>query len=123
MSGEEKLVSISIYAGEIPGRLVGPVFNLLCDLGPGFTFSVNEPVTVMEGAFEEVDEDQIDRNVSEFEKELTKLINKYSLESGSDTPDYLLAEYLVGCLETFNDTVQRRSDWAGETTIIQKNGD
>lgn len=123
MSGEEKTVSISIYAGEIPGRLVGPVFNLLCDLGPGFTFSVNEPVTVVEGGFEEVDEDREERNTSEFEKDLTKLINRYSLEAGSDTPDYILAEYLMGCLETFNDSVRRRSDWAGETTIIQKNGD
>jgi hypothetical protein len=43
-----------------------------------------------------------------FEKELEQLINKYSMENGSDTPDYILAKYLSNCLEVFNDAVTSR---------------
>ena len=44
----------------------------------------------------------------EFTAELEELINKYSLEGGSNTPDYILAEYLTMCLKTFNKTMQKR---------------
>lgn len=47
----------------------------------------------------------------EFKKELGELINKHSIEDGSDTPDYLLAEYLCGCLEQFNNTVMQREGY------------
>lgn len=46
-----------------------------------------------------------------FKKELTVLINKYCKESESNTPDFLLAEYLVACLEAFDNTVNRRTKW------------
>lgn len=50
---------------------------------------------------------------SAFQKELENLINRYSQENGSDTPDFILAEYLTGCLATFNRTVIRREEWYG----------
>lgn len=46
---------------------------------------------------------------SEFQKELTALINRYSQENHSDTPDYILAEYLLGCLGSFNYAVNART--------------
>lgn len=49
-----------------------------------------------------------------FYEELTSLINKHSLENASDTPDYILAKYLVNCLETFNLAVIRRDVWYGK---------
>jgi hypothetical protein len=48
-----------------------------------------------------------------FERELGDLINRYSKENGSNTPDFLLADYLVRCLENWNLTVQRREKWYG----------
>jgi len=48
-----------------------------------------------------------------FEKELQQLINRHSKENGSDTPDFMLAEYLNGCLENFNRTVKAREKWYG----------
>ena len=40
------------------------------------------------------------RGVTEgFRKELACLINRYSRENGSDTPDFILADYLDGCRE------------------------
>ncbi len=53
---------------------------------------------------------------SAFVKDLEQLLNKHSLESGSDTPDFILAEFLTGCLETFNDTLTQRENWYGRTT-------
>ncbi|MFA5750487.1 MAG: hypothetical protein WC895_04705, partial [Candidatus Shapirobacteria bacterium] len=43
--------------------------------------------------------------------ELTELINRYSLDGGSDTPDSILAEYLVSCIEQFTDVIQARKRW------------
>ncbi len=47
----------------------------------------------------------------DFRKELTDLINTRSLETESNTPDFVLAEYLEGCLNTFDKAVNKRSDW------------
>ena len=48
-----------------------------------------------------------------FEKELEELINRHSKENGSDTPDFILAEYLLGCLNNFNTTIKERESWYG----------
>lgn len=47
----------------------------------------------------------------EFKKELTELVNKHSMENGSDTPDFILARFLKGCLELFNKTIKARQHW------------
>lgn len=46
-----------------------------------------------------------------FHEELTDLINKYSIENESDTPDFILADYLVCCLTTYRTTVKGRDMW------------
>jgi hypothetical protein len=43
-----------------------------------------------------------------FQEELSQLINKHSLESGSDTPDFILALYLRLCLSTFDSIMRQR---------------
>lgn len=48
-----------------------------------------------------------------FEVELRRLINRYSQENASNTPDWILAQYLRGCLSTFNVAVQQRETWYG----------
>jgi hypothetical protein len=52
-----------------------------------------------------------------FKEELTHLINRYSLENGSDTPDFMLAEYLVSCLNAYERAVEQRSAWFGNKPI------
>lgn len=49
-----------------------------------------------------------------FLEELTKLVNKHSKENGSGTPDFILADYLVKCLDIFNQTLSNRAEWRGE---------
>lgn len=46
-----------------------------------------------------------------FENELKSLINRFSKENDSNTPDFILAEYLLDCLENFNRTMQKRENW------------
>ncbi len=41
-------------------------------------------------------------------KELAKVINSRSVENGSDTPDFILAEYLVDCLKSFEKAIVSR---------------
>lgn len=48
-----------------------------------------------------------------FDKQLTSLINAYSKENDSDTPDYILASYLMDCLHSFNRTIMARNQWYG----------
>ncbi len=47
------------------------------------------------------------------EQELTAVLNRHSAENGSNTPDYILAEYLKGCLAAFDVATRRREDWYG----------
>ena len=35
------------------------------------------------------------------------------MENGSNTPDFMLAQYLLGCLEAFNIAVTTREKWYG----------
>lgn len=50
---------------------------------------------------------------SQFEAELRGLINKYSQENESNTPDFILAEYLSDCLDIYNLAVRAREKWYG----------
>ena len=55
------------------------------------------------------------RKESEFEKELCALINRHSKENDSNTPDFILAEYLQGCLENFGVAMKSRDKFFGRT--------
>lgn len=52
-------------------------------------------------------------NASAFERELQTVINKHSKENDSDTPDFILAEYMNQCLAAFSIAVARRERWYG----------
>jgi hypothetical protein len=43
-----------------------------------------------------------------FEHDIKAIINMYSEENESNTPDYVLAQFLLGCLESFNRAVNER---------------
>ena len=55
-----------------------------------------------------------------FHDELKNLINKYSMENGSDTPDFILADYLQDCLIAFDKAVMARRKSQGEPTVNQQ---
>lgn len=46
-----------------------------------------------------------------FQAELAAVINKYSREGRSNTPDFILAGYLVNCLEAYEAAMECRNEW------------
>lgn len=58
------------------------------------------------------------RNGVSLKKEIERAINAHSRESASDTPDFILAKYLIGCLEAFEEATLLRDEntsYRGET--------
>ena len=51
--------------------------------------------------------------MSNFRKELESLINVNSAENKSDTPDFILAEYLCSCLDSFDVATNKREAFYG----------
>ncbi len=43
-----------------------------------------------------------------FESELEKLLNKYSIENESDTPDFILSKYIMRSLKTWKESIEER---------------
>lgn len=48
---------------------------------------------------------------NEFREKLENLINQHSKENGSNTPDFILADYLQDCLTAFDKAVKSREKW------------
>ena len=57
---------------------------------------------------------------TEFTKEIADVINRHSKENGSNTPDFILANYLVMCLEAFDITSRLREKWYGKELKINE---
>jgi hypothetical protein len=51
--------------------------------------------------------------MSGFRNELRQLMNYYCKENGSNTPDFILVEYLESCLSAFDRATQGRDRWYG----------
>lgn len=48
---------------------------------------------------------------TEFVRAIAHTINCHSMENESDTPDWLLAEYLAHCFDAWNTVVRARDKW------------
>lgn len=55
-----------------------------------------------------------------FREELQHLINKHSMENGSDTPDFILARFLADVLDTFDSAIDRRERWYGRPSLNER---
>jgi len=53
-----------------------------------------------------------------FQKDLKDIINRNCVENGSNSPDFMLAEYIVMCLKAFTKTSRRREKWYGKSLHI-----
>lgn len=62
---------------------------------------------------DQVTNTKVDEEHNTFMGELEQLINKYSKESESNTPDFILAEYLDTCLVVYNHAIEARDEWYG----------
>lgn len=50
-----------------------------------------------------------------FIQELRSVINRHSKENASDTPDFILAQYLNSCLKSFDYATKARTKWFCDT--------
>jgi hypothetical protein len=57
-----------------------------------------------------------------FREELRMLINRYSVESNSDTPDFILADYISDALDAFDEAIRQRDQWHGFVTFEGSRG-
>jgi hypothetical protein len=57
---------------------------------------------------------------TEFRRELASVINRHCRENGSNTPDFILADYLTACLDAFDRTSRAREQWYGKTLSISE---
>lgn len=48
-----------------------------------------------------------------FLEDLTRTINFHSEENASNTPDFIVAQYLESCLLAYNTAIQQRENWYG----------
>lgn len=56
--------------------------------------------------------------MSDLQTKIQHALNYHSAENDSDTPDYILADFLMGCLEAYNKAVLRR-DKGHEKGVIK----
>lgn len=54
--------------------------------------------------------DKKERNMS-LRDEIATALNRHSAENKSDTPDFILADYLMACLDAFDRATARRTNW------------
>ena len=52
-------------------------------------------------------------NHGSLRSDLASVINRYSRENGSNTPDFMLAAYLCDCLKAWNAMTKQREKWYG----------
>jgi len=55
--------------------------------------------------------------MSKLRKDIEHAINCNSAENGSDTPDFILAEYLTNCLAAYDKAVTAREKWYGREPV------
>lgn len=54
----------------------------------------------------------------DFQRDLSSLINRWSAEEFSGTPDFILAQFLESVLGDFNEALKARADWRGESLVL-----
>ena len=62
---------------------------------------------------------------TELETKLAELLNRENREADSDTPDFLLAEFMMNCLDAFELASNKREGWYGVDlgkTLLGKKG-
>lgn len=51
--------------------------------------------------------------MNDLEADLAAVLNRHSRENASDTPDYILSQFMLGCLAAFNTATQQRETCHG----------
>jgi len=57
--------------------------------------------------------------MTELKKDLSTLLNRHSQENASDTPDFILAQFMLSSLNAFEAAVRSREKWYGRETSAE----
>lgn len=81
----------------------------------GVDFETNSQIAKTLATHEAIDAlcDPVIVETQSFESELISLINKYSKENASNTPDYVLSAFLAGCLKSWEMATKERDKHHG----------
>lgn len=60
----------------------------------------------------------IPKHDPEIQRDLAAVLNRHSLDSACSTPDFILARYLLDCLEGWQMATIARDQWWGHTPVI-----
>jgi hypothetical protein len=63
---------------------------------------------------ETIDEQRKNINIQQFRLDLCRIINRHSLDCRSNTPDFILADYLVDCLLSYEKIHEKNEKWYGK---------
>lgn len=55
-----------------------------------------------------------------FVRDIAAVCNRYSIENNSDTPDFMLAEFMTGCLNVYENTLRARTEWMQPSHATQQ---
>lgn len=58
-----------------------------------------------------------DKKYDEFLREIAAVCNRFSIENRSNTTDFILAEFMAGCLNVYENTVQNRFEHRKRATF------
>lgn len=70
------------------------------------------------GALQTPTEEEPPPTPSTLVRDLEALLNMHSAENESNTPDFILAEYLMDCLHAFETASRHREQWYGRRLSI-----
>lgn len=59
----------------------------------------------------------------DFERELAALLNKYSMDNATNTPDFILARHIIRDLDTYRETKQENDSWHNSNMKAANNDD
>lgn len=55
--------------------------------------------------------------LAELSKDLEDVLNKHSIDSKTNTPDFILAEYLINCLTAYNAMIISKTLFLKDTDV------
>lgn len=58
-----------------------------------------------------------ERKETTLEQEIAELLNRHSVENDSNTPDFILAAYVVECLDAYARAIKARTKW-GSVPVV-----
>lgn len=104
------------FADELQGELIRTEPRVMADRDNEPTERTHtDALQAVDAAAELIEGQEHDREAA-LCRDIATVINRHSRENHSDTPDFVLARYLMSCLRAFELATERRRQHAGEIT-------